>query len=91
MTFQELTVVEDASVGQQQRHQFGVLVQLHGVLALVGKQSANVDGEVHFVGEAREEGQHQFVVVAWRREVRRQPVTLAKIVCGGKGQRQFQA
>lgn len=68
-------------MGQQQRHQFGVLVQLHGVLALVGKQSANVDGEVHFVGEAREEGQHQFVVVAWRREVRRQPVALAKIVC----------
>lgn len=80
-TLEGLTVVEDASVGQQQRHQLGVLVQLHGVLALVGKQSANVDGEVHFVGEAREERQHQFVVVAWRREVRRQPVALAKIVC----------
>lgn len=91
MSLRELTVVEDASVGQQQRHQFGVLVQLHGVLALVGKQSANVDGEVHFVGEAREEGQHQFVVVAWRREVRRQPVALAKIVWGRGRQRQFQA
>ena len=44
------TVVEDAGVGQQQRDQFGVLVQLHGVLALIGKQSANVDSEVHFIG-----------------------------------------
>lgn len=46
----KLTVVKHTSVGQQQRDQFGVLVQLHGVLALVGKQSANVNSEIHFVG-----------------------------------------
>lgn len=46
----ERTVIEDASVGQQQRDQFGVFVQLHGVLALVGKQCANVNSKVHFVG-----------------------------------------
>lgn len=45
-----LTVVEDTGVGQQQRDQLGVLVQLHGVLALVGEQCANVNGKVHFVG-----------------------------------------
>lgn len=44
------TVIKDASVGQQQRDQLGVLVQLHGMLALVGKQSANVDSKVHFIG-----------------------------------------
>lgn len=37
-------------MGQQQCDQFGVLVQLHGVLALVGKQSANVNSKIHFVG-----------------------------------------
>lgn len=46
----KLTVVKHTSVGQQQCDQFGVLVQLHGVLALVGKQSANVNSEIHFVG-----------------------------------------
>lgn len=76
------TVVEDASVGQQQGDELGVLLQLHGVLALVGEQCANVDGEVHLVGQAREQRQHQLVVVARRREVRRQPVALAEIVCG---------
>lgn len=75
-----LTVVKHTSVGQQQRDQFGVLVQLHGVLALVGKQSANVNGEIHFVGEAREERQHQFVVVIWWNKVRRQSIALAEIV-----------
>lgn len=44
------TVIEDASVGQQQCDQFGVLVELHDMLALVGKQSANVNSKVHFIG-----------------------------------------
>lgn len=72
-------------MGQQQRDQFGVLVQLHGVLALVGKQSANVNSEIHFVGEARQERQHQFVVVVWGNKIRRQSIALAEIVCGREG------
>ena len=87
---EQRTVVEDASVGQEQRHQLGVLLQLHGVLALVGEQGAHVDGEVHLVGQAREQRQHQFVVVARRREVRRQPIALAEIVWGG-GDNSFSA
>lgn len=47
---EERTVIKDAGVCQKQRDQFGVLVQLHGVLALVGKQRANVNGKVHFIG-----------------------------------------
>lgn len=46
----KLTIIEDAGVGQQQRDEFGVLIQLHGVFALVRKQSANVNSEVHFIG-----------------------------------------
>lgn len=71
-------------MGQQQRDQFGVLVQLHGVFALIGQQSANVNSKINFVREAREERQHQFVVVIWWNKIRRQPIALAQVVCGEK-------
>lgn len=79
-----LTVVKHTSVGQQQRDQFGVLVQLHGEFALIGKQSANVNSKIHLVWQAREERQHQFVVVIWWNKVRRQSIALAEIVWVGE-------
>lgn len=78
------TVIEDSGVCQQQRDEFGLLLQLHGVLALVGHQHAHVDGEVHLVRKPRQQGQHQFVVVTRRDKIRRQPVALAEIVCQSK-------
>lgn len=75
------TVVEDSSVRQQQRDEFGLFFELHGMLALVGQQRAHVNGKVHLVRETRQERQHQFVVIGWRDEIRRQPIALAEIVC----------
>lgn len=71
-------------MGQQQCDEFGLLLQLHGVLALVGHQRTHVDGKVHLIRKARQQGQHQFVVVTWRDKIRRQPVALAEIVCLSK-------
>lgn len=69
---------------QQQRDEFGVFLQLHGMFALVGEESANVDCEVHFIGQARQEREHQFVIVAWGRELHGQSIALAEIVWGQK-------
>lgn len=51
------------------------------MLALIGQERAHVNGEVHLIREPRQERQHQFVVIGWRDEIRRQPIALAEIVC----------
>lgn len=77
----EHTVIKDSCVCQQQCDEFGLLLQLHGVLALIGHQRTDVDCKVHLVRKPRQQGQHQFVVVTWRNKIRRQPIALAEIVC----------
>lgn len=82
------TVIKDPCVCQQQCDEFGLLLQLHGVLALIGQQRTHVDGEVHLIRKPRQQGQHQFVVVGWRDKIRRQPVALAEIVCQSKSSKE---
>ena len=76
-------MVEDPGVSEENVQQSGTLAQLESVPTLVGEEGADVDGKVLLVGERRQEGESQTVVVRLLVEVGGESVVGPQVVCNG--------
>ena len=68
-------------MGKKEVEKPWALAQLEGVPALVGEQGAHVDREVLLVGQRREQGEGEAVVVRLVVDVRRQAIVGSQIFC----------
>ena len=73
-------MVEHPGVGQEDVQQPGTLAELQSVSALVAQERAHVDGEVLLVGEGREEGKAEPVVVCLLIQIRGEAIVRAEVV-----------
>ena len=77
-------VVEDPGVSQEDVQQAGTLAELQSVPALVGEERAHIDGKVLLVGERRQQGEAQPVVISFLIEVGGEAVVGAEVFCNNE-------
>ena len=73
-------VVEDPGMGQEDVQQPGTLAQLESVPALVREEGTHVDGKVLLVGQRRQQGESQAIIVSFLVEVGGQSVVGPEVV-----------